>query len=177
MTRGQPRIPAQSGTTNYNAAPSGVTSTADMEIGQNPDRVLKSTGDAKESFENPGLIKTMEQPYDDEKMAMLAFMNEDIEVKIASNTDANAEQIFEININNRPFLFRRGETKTVPRYVVDRLARMKVSRYTHVEKLNAEGIKDVVYTEITALKYDFMVTRDSNRHGDSWLRSALAERG
>lgn len=177
MPRGTPRKLPTAGASNYAAAPSGATLASDMEIGQNPDRVLKSTGDAKESFENPGLIKTMEQPYDDEKMAMLAFMAEDIEVRIATNTDANAEQIFELNINNKPFLFRRGETKVVPRYVVDRLARMKVSRYTHREVVNNEGIKDVVYGEITALKYDFMVTKDPNRYGDSWLRSALAERG
>jgi hypothetical protein len=177
MPRGQPRTPIQSGATNYNAAPSGVTSTEDMEIGQSPDRVLRSTGDAKDALDPNSMIKIADQVYDDEKMAMLAFMNEQIEVKIASNTDANAEQIFEININNKPFMFRRGETKVVPRYVVDRLARMKVTRYEHREAVNAEGVKDVVYTPITALKYDFMVTRDGNRYGDSWLRSALAERG
>lgn len=171
--RGTPRNQAS----NYVAAPSGATPASEMDIGQNPDRVLKSTGDARESFESPGLIKTMEQPYDDEKMAMLAFMAEDIEVQISANGDQNAEQVFELNINNKPFLFRRGERKVVPRYVVDRLARMKVSRWTHQEQVNSEGVKDVVYKEIVSLKYDFMVTRDMNRYGDSWLRSALAERG
>jgi hypothetical protein len=177
MARIQPTTPAKSGASAFVAAPSGAEMTSDMEIGQSPDRVLRSTGDAKDSLDAVENIKIAETIYDDEKMAMLAFMNETIEIRVATTSDPNAEQVFEININGRPFLFKRGETKVVPRYVADRLARMKVTRYTHAEVLNNEGIKDVVYTPITSLKYDFMVTKDGNRHGDSWLRSILAERG
>ena len=180
MPRGVPRTPVQagaSGASSYTAAPSGAVSTDELEVGQSPERVLRSTGDAQDSLDGQGLVKVMEQPYDDEKMAMLAFMNEEIEIELATNSDPNAEQIFEININNRPFLFRRGERKVVPRYVADRLARMKVTRYVHREAINSEGIKDVVYTPITSLKYSFMVTRDGNKHGQSWLRAVISEPG
>ena len=71
---------------------------------------------------------------------------------------------------------KRGEEKTVPRYVVDRMARLKPVGYSHKEVVNSQGIKDVVYTPHVGLKYDFSVVRDPSPHGDSWLRSALAER-
>lgn len=149
----------------------------DHDVGQSNERTLRSTGPADQALEPSVIVKVSEQPYDDEKMAMLKFMAEPIEIRIGTTTDKNAEQCFEININGRLEFFRRGETKTVPRYVVDRLLRLKQTVYTQKEVVNAEGVKDIVNIPHTALKYDYAITRDDNPLGKSWERSVLAEIG
>lgn len=149
----------------------------DHEIGQSNARTLRSTGPADQALEPSVIVKVSEQPYNDEKMAMLTFMAEPIEIRIGTTTDKNAEQCFEININGRLEFFRRGETKTVPRYVVDRLLRLKQTVYTQKEVVNAEGVKDIVNIPHTALKYDYAITRDDNPLGKSWERAVLAEIG
>ena len=108
---------------------------------------------------------------------MLAFLNEPITIRIGTSTDKNAEQCFEININGRLEFFRRGETKTVKRYFVDNMLRLKQTVYTQKEVINAEGIKDILNIPHTALKHDFAVVRDDNKLGASWLNAVMAEAG
>ncbi len=156
---------------------SGAVEASQQEIGQGQDRLMRSTGAAKDSLDTPSVIKVMEQPYDDEKMAMLAFMNEPVTIRVATTTDKNAAQVFEVNVNGKLMLFQRGETKTLPRYFVDRLMRMKETVYSQKEVLNAEGIREFLHTPHTGLKYDFAVVRDDNPLGDSWQRAVLAEPG
>ena len=148
-----------------------------QDIGVGNERLMKSTGPAKESLAPQIYSKVSEQPYDDEKMAMLAFMNEPVEIRLGTSGDPNAEQVFELIINNKLEFFRRGETKTVPRYFVDRMMRLKETRYSQKEVLNAEGIKDIIQIPITSLKYDFSITRDANPIGKAWERAVLAEPG
>ena len=126
----------------------------------------------------PDLIaKVSDQPFDQEKADMLAFMAENITIRIATSTDRNAEQCFELNINGKAEFFRRGETKTVKRYFVDRLMRLKETVYGQESVINKEGIKSYVYPGSTGLKYDFAITRDDNPLGKSWERAVLAEAG
>lgn len=153
------------------------TAVSEMETGSGPSRTMRSEGDAKDSLDKNTLIHVAEQPYDDEKMAMLAFMNELIEVRIATTTDKNAEQCFEINVNGKLCFFRRGETKTVPRYIVDHMMRMKQTVYSQREVLNAEGVREMVYDPQTAVKYDFSITRDPNPLSNSWQRAVMMEPG
>jgi len=122
----------------------------------------------------PRVVQVAERMPDPEKAAMDAFMGELVTIRIATSSDQNAEQVFEININGKSNLFRRGETKTVPRYFADHLARMKVTSYTQREVFNAEGIKQILNEPHTANKYDFAVVRDDNPMGDSWLRATMA---
>ncbi len=175
MTRGVPR--------NINTAQNNpVVSTGerhseDLEIGQGEDRLLKSTGAAAAALEPTLIAKLNDHPYDGEKMAMLAFMAEPVTIKIGTTTDKNAEQCFEININGKLEFFRRGETKTVQRFFVDRLLRLKQTVYSQKEVINAEGIKDILHVPHTALKYDFAIMKDTNPLGQSWERAVAAEAG
>lgn len=131
-----------------------------------------------ETIGEPGVIqKVSDQPFDEEKMAMLAFMNEPVTIRPASTTDKNAAQCFEININGRSELFRRGEVKTVKRFFVDRLMRLKVTVYGQELRTNSEGVQSYAYPTSTGLKYDFAIVRDDNPLGPSWERAVLAERG
>jgi hypothetical protein len=125
----------------------------------------------------PKLVAVAERMPDQEKLANLAFMNEKVTIRVATTTDKNAEQVFEINVNGKNFFFRRGETVTVPRYVVDHIARMKVTAYADKEVFNSEGIKQILHVPQTALKYDFAMVHDANPMGDHWLKATLAMGG
>lgn len=175
MPRGVRNTPSDA--INNPVALSKSFDTAEQEVGQGPDRLMKSTGDAKDSLEPNLIARVSEHGVDQEKLAMLAFMNEDVTIRIGTTTDKNAEQVFEININGKGEFFRRGETKTLKRYFVDHMLRLKQTVYTQKEVINPEGIKDILQVPHTALKYDFSIERDDNRLGESWKRAVLAEAG
>jgi hypothetical protein len=144
---------------------------SEQDIGQQATRTTESLNEIKV------VEKVSDQPFDEEKMLMLQFMNEPVTIRIATSTDKNAEQCFELNINGKAEFFRRGETKTVKRYFVDRLLRLKETVYGQEMMINKEGIKSYVYPSSTGLKYDFAIIRDDNPLGKSWERAILAERG
>lgn len=144
---------------------------SEKEIGQQEARTLASMDELKV------VQPVSDQPFDEEKMLMLQFMNEPVTIRIATSTDKNAEQCFELNINGKAEFFRRGETKTVKRFFVDRLLRLKQTVYGQDMVVNKEGIKSYVYPASTGLKYDFAITRDDNPLGKSWERAILAEPG
>jgi hypothetical protein len=172
MARGEPR------TAQNNPVLQTIKSDSqDLEIGQGEERLLKSQGAASEAMEPSVIARLNEQPYDGEKMAMLAFMNEPVTIRIGTTTDKNAEQCFEININGKLEFFRRGETKTVPRYFVDRLLRLKETVFSQREVVNAEGVKDILHIPHTALKYDYSIMHDPNPLGASWEKAVAAEAG
>ncbi len=150
--------------------------TADQIVGQANDRVMKSTGDAKDSLE-PSVIVTASEFMDPNKIATLAFMAEEITIRIGTTTDKNAAQIFETNVNGIDTVFRRGETKTLKRFIVDHLLRLKETVYSQQEVINAEGIKQFVHIPHTALKYDFSIVRDDNPMGRAWEKGVLADPG
>lgn len=158
-------------------APSGEKMASEFDMPEGVTRTLSSTGDAADALSESVIERVGDIPLDDDHSAMLKFMAESIDVRIGTSTDPNAEQIFEIIINGRTEIFRRGETKTVPRYFVDRLARLKETGYENVEVLNAKNERAYDYVPRTGLKYDFAVVRDLNPLGQSWLRAVLAERG
>lgn len=125
----------------------------------------------------PKMVQVADRMPDPEKTAMLAFMNELVTIRPATSTDKNAEQIFELTINNRTELFRRGETKTVRRCYVDLLARLKVTAYSQREVTDPSGVRQILNDPHTALKYDFAMVDDKNPMGESWLKATLAMAG
>jgi len=164
---------------NTIAAPSGAQHTDDTEIGAQPDRVMKSTGDAAESL-TPGaadFAKIAETPMDDDYRANMAFMQENVDIMVPETDDPQAEHIFEININGRAFFFRRGENKTVPRYVADHMLRMKRTIYVQKDAVNADGVKDILHQSRTSLKYPFMLVRDASPNSQAWFKFTSALRG
>lgn len=168
MPRGIPR------TAQNNPVTAAPPLASDHEIGQTPTRTLDSAG---EGLQPSVIARASEHPMDREKMAMLAFMAESVTIRIATSTDKNAEQVFELNINGKMEFFRRGETKTVPRYFVDRLMRMKQTVFGQEMKTNSEGVQSYQYPPSTAIKYDFAILRDDNPLGKSWERAILSEPG
>lgn len=155
----------------------GAFEPMEQVVGQDNPRTLSSTGDAREALE-PALIEPVDRPMeglDNEKLAMLAFMDMDVEIHIHSTNDKDAEQIFELFINGQREVFRRNEKKVVKRRFVDLLARLKPTTYTQQEVTKSDGVKDIVYHPHTGLRYPFSVVRDPHPRGGDWLRSVLAE--
>lgn len=170
MPRGTPRSKEAK---HHPVMSTGGISTDEAEIPQQKPRSVHVTADGV-ALSPQGVIVT-EPIIDMEKMAMLAFMSEEITIRIGTTTDKNAEKIFEININGKNFLFRRGGTYTVPRYVVDRMLRLKPTVYTQEEVINSEGVKEFIHPGHSALKYDFTVERDGNPRGSEWHRAVMNE--
>lgn len=176
MPRGTPNASTEA-KNNPVVIPKRIES-GDTPPAQSEERVMKSTGDASEALApNDRVIQVVEHVGDPEKAAMLAFMNERIDVRLATSTDKNAEQVVEICVNGHLEALRRGVTKTVPRFIVDRLARVKITGYQQKEVINSEGIRQYVHQPVTGLRYDFSVTNDPSPYADAWLKSILAERG
>lgn len=148
-----------------------VIETQDQPLGH----TVRETTETSQVGE-PKLVAVADRMPDPEKAAMLAFMNELVTIRPTRTTDAK-EMVFEVNINGKPQLFRVGEDKTVPRYYVDHLARMKVTTYTDQEVYNAEGEKQVKHIPHTVLKYDFAMVHDANPMGQAWLKATLAMAG
>lgn len=181
MPRGTP------GSTEAKNNPVVLTKTnesGDTTPAQNEPRVMKSEGPAAQALDPVGklpqvseVIEVKSHLGDPEKLAMLAFMNEKIDVRLATSTDKEAEQVVEINVNGTQVLLRRGEVKTVPRFIVDRLARVKITSYRQEEVVNKEGVRQIVNLPNTGLRYDFSVVRDPSPYADAWLRSVINERG
>lgn len=169
MPRG---IPRSKEAKHHPVLSTGGISTDEAEIQQPKARSVHVTSDGVAMSQSQIVTEPI---MDMEKMAMLAFMAEDITIRIGTTTDKNAEKIFELNINGRNFMFRRGQSYTVPRYVVDRMLRLKPTVYTQEEVVNSEGSKEFVHHGHSALKYDFTVERDGNPKGHEWHRAVMNE--
>ena len=171
MPRGVPnsRVP--------NVAPAKIFEPMEKQIGQDAPRLMKSTGPASESLES-AYIQVVDRPMaalDQEKLAMMAFMEEPVTVHIHTTSDPKAPQIFDIGNNGQREIFKRGETKTVKRKFVDILASRKITTYTQERRQNAQGIFEDVQIPHSSLIYPFSVVVDKHPRGADWLQSVLAQ--
>lgn len=131
---------------------------------------------AHERLGEPQLVQVAERMPDAEKIANLAFMDEDIEIQIAPTTEKGALP-FEITVNGRTELFHYGQTKKVKRFFADRMLLMKVTSYETPEKVNPDGERNAAPVPTTALKYPFHVVNDPNPHGRAWYVATMGMPG
>ena len=146
---------------------------ADEHVKQEPALILKSTGDAKDALEQRG-VQIVERPVNEEKLAMLKFMEDPVTVHIHTTSDKEAEQVFEVFNNGQREIFRRGETKTVKRKFVNELAIRKAVTYRNSRERDSEGVQQEKYQPVTALRYPFSVVSDPHPRGADWLKAMLA---
>jgi hypothetical protein len=171
MPRGVPNTDAQHNPVNLTKTIEAM----EMQHGQDNPRVMKSTGPAREALE-AAQFEVVDRPVDLEKLAMLAFMEELVEVEIHTTADPTAEQIFEVGNNGNIELFKRGERKTVKRKFVNELATRKVTTFTQERRRNERtGVMEDVQIPHTSLRYPFSVTHDDHPRGRDWLRATLAQ--
>lgn len=156
--------------------PSKGIETGNQEIVKHEVRMQHSNvNPGEKALDEPVYPKFDARPVNEEKDAMLKFFNDDLRIRIATNGDKYAEQIFEITVNGHTNLFRRGETKTVKRYIVDHMLRMKQTTFAQKELINDLGEKSIANIPTTSLKYDFSVEYDPHPRGREWLQATMME--
>lgn len=159
--------------------------TAEQKVGQDSVRVMKSTGPAAEALSD-ATVEVVERPVNAEKMAMLAFDQEWVTVRISPSNDPI--QKFPVSVNGQAewldgakpmraaqMWMERGKTYTIKRYLVEKLARAKHTGYSLAERKGEDGMAQYSYPSATALAFDFQVLRDENPRGASWLQHILLE--
>jgi hypothetical protein len=165
MPRGTPRT---TDAKNNPVIRSKTIETQEQVIGQANDRHFVGN----QLSDNKVVLATENDLLDHDKLANLAFMDEKVTIRPATSTDPNAEQVFEITINGKSELFRRGEAKTVRRCFVDRMCMLKETVFD-CKLVDKEGERQYIYPQTTGLKYDFSMLRDDNPKGADWLAFSL----
>ena len=145
----------------------------EQQIGQD------GTVEAGEANDESFLIRpkqsNVEDPEFTEQMQLEQFMREDVTVHIQTVSEKNAQMVFDVCVNGHTVLFKRGETKTVKRYIVEGLARAKPLTYGNEEYIDTDGERKVRWPMQTGLRYPFSVVEDRNPLGASWLQHVLAQ--
>lgn len=117
----------------------------------------------------------VESPSFQNKMALEAFMNESVCVHIQeAMTDENVA-MFDVGVNGKTVIFRYGETKIVPRYIVEGLARARPVHYGNERYRKSDGSDGVKNPASRGLRYPFTVEQDLNPRGGQWLREILSQ--
>ena len=155
---------------------SRMLETAEQEMPQAEPRLMKGTGQAKDSLTPEVLNVEPAKRVDPEWAANMAFAKELITIRVDESTDENAEQKVEVWNNGELMVFPRGKEVTCERRFVESLMRAKPTKYSQQAVLDEFG-KVGGYKEIPhrALRYHFAVVRDESPHAQSWLKSTLAQ--
>ena len=153
----------------------GTMEPLEEEIGQDGDVTVVESKDGEATI----LVKPDQEPIEDpaakEKMANLQFMEDMITIQIHDTAEKDADPLFEVSVNGRSQIFERGLVYTVPRYIVEGLARAKPVHYRNEEYTTDEGIRAVKWPSSTGLRYGFSVIQDPHPRGRDWLRSVLRQ--
>lgn len=164
----------QSGAANYVAAPTGAIDSGDFKQGQDHERVMKSTGPARESLEG-AYIEEVDRPVDDEYLAMMKFMEDPLEIIVAPSHNPVDPKVVEVWVNGEREFFVRGEQKTVKRKFVNVLASQKVTTYSQERRRGNDGMFYDVQVPNTTVRYQISVLRDPHPRGRDWLIATLAQ--
>lgn len=130
--------------------------------------------------DSPDLImpvtEDLEDPVLKEKLEYERFMAEMVSVYIQPSSDrAQVDQVFDISVNGKSWIFRRGEEFTIPRYVVAGLCYAKQTAYENLEYTDNDGERKVKWPSRTGVRYPFSVVHDPHPRGADWLRHILRQ--
>lgn len=111
-----------------------------------------------------------------EKLDALNFDNEPVTVHIHETSDEQSDSNFSISVGGRSMVFRRGESKTVPRKFVEGLCRAKPVGFRWEEYTRDDGSRAVRYPSRTGLRYPFSIINDPNpRGGQEWANRIIKQ--
>ena len=139
----------------------------DQKVGQDAARELPAEGKARLTPKHFEAVDTVS----DEKLALLAFMEEEVTVIVHESTNPTDDPIPEVWNDGIVQRFIRGKEQVVKRKYIEVLARAKVTRYTQEELPNRGGYRNIPHT---ALRYPFTIVEDSEK-GKAWVKRVLAE--
>jgi hypothetical protein len=146
---------------------------AEQQLGQ--DRVTQFDDQNNEILISETGIADVNSPQFKAKAAALAYYNEKVTVYIQTVNDEQADTVFDIGVNGEIWKFRRGDTRTVPRYVVEGLATAKPVGFKSVEFKDSHGKTNYREQATTGLRYPFNLVNASQKD-QQWLNSVLARR-
>lgn len=130
---------------------------------------------AKDATIMESRLQDVDSPEFKSKAAMLAFNEEPVTVMIHETSERDAQQMFDVSVNNLTVVFKRGETKTVRRKFVEQLARAKPVHYENQEYQRINGDVGVNYVAHRGLRFPFSVIEDRNPKGAAWIKAVLAQ--
>ena len=146
------------------------------EIGESGDVEF---ADLKHEDDEPSLIIPAKGDLDDpmvkQQFDYEQFMAMPVKVMIQTTNEEDAQDVFDISVNGRTVMFHRGETKTVPRYIVEGLARAKPSTFKNVEYTDEDQIRKVKWPSTSGLRHPFSVIQDQHPRGPDWLAHVLRQ--
>lgn len=147
-----------------------------VEINKKADAPI-AIGDGANIFE-AGTVQEIE-PISTTDLGKLAqeekFMFDKLKIMVLDTTDENELPGAPIVVNEKAYNIPRGVECTVPRCVVEVLARSKATRYKQprLNPLNPDQSNQLIPK--TANCYPFSVIHDPHPHGREWLKRILAE--
>ena len=146
----------------------------EVDIVEELARALRSVGDAKDALDDREL-EVIDKPPSKEKLEALAFMEEEVIIKVHDTTDPNAVPVPPVWNDGRVQYFIRGQEQKVKRKFVERLARAKLTTFTQREEFDATGSRTFVQVPHTSLLFPFELVEDKNPKGRDWLRTVLRD--
>jgi len=120
-------------------------------------------------------LHDVDSPEFTDKMDLLAFMEEPVGVFIHETSEKDADMVFDIQVNGKAHVFRRGQTLVVRRKFIEGLARAKPVHYDNVEFVQKDGTNNVRWPGRRGLRYPFTVMEEHNPRGKAWLTAILAQ--
>lgn len=151
-----------------------VTESEEQTVGQDTPREMRSTGDARDALDAVS-FQVVDKPVSHDKMAELAFMEEELMVMVHDTTNEQDIPIPLFQNDGITQYFIRGKEQIVKRKFVEILARCKKTAYSQEAYKDATGADAYRQIPHTALMFPFAVTEDRNPRGASWLKGVLAE--
>lgn len=143
------------------------------QIGQ--DGVYEFDEDGDEPVLVAPKMESVEDPAAADKLANMQFMEDMITIHVHDVAEDNADQVFMVGVNGKQEVFKRGETKTVKRYIVETLARAKPVRFRNQEFTMDDGTRAFRYPSNTGLRYPFSIVHDPHPKGADWIKAVLAQ--
>ena len=163
-------------------SPAPELSTADMQVGQMPDIVLRND----EPIDHEQLVIPVDRPLESEYIKALKFAEEPVTIRIERSSEKFAPLTVDCWVNGiGAEVFMRGKWLQLgylpvgypiitKRKYVEVLARSKVdSVQTDVQK--REDSEDNIIQRHTSQKSPFSILKDDNPLGHEWLTRLLAE--
>ena len=128
--------------------------------GEGADIVMKNVGD-------------IESPRAQEKMALLKFYEEMVNIHVQEDNTENPMPRFPISINGKTWVFEPGNDYTVPRYVVEGFLRARPVHYKNVEYVDpADGVKKVKWPSRRGLRFPIALKSNLQKDHDWFNRIA-----
>ena len=123
----------------------------------------------EDSFESP--IQVVENENVDALARDLAFMAEKVEVMVLPSHDKNdTTRLVSLSVNGKSYYLLRGKWETVPRFVLEVLARAKRETWQFGYRKAADGSTFETSNAYNVLRYPHHF-RDKNPKGQAWYDS------